>query len=80
MQQPRDAVEPLAQRIRRDNEQQRSQHRALRDTTGEADILRQRTVQPRLRRAPLQKARDPHHQMPFHAVGQKPLDNAAVIN
>ncbi|KAG8340987.1 hypothetical protein TRVL_08187 [Trypanosoma vivax] len=45
----RDAVEPLAQRIHLDDERQRSQHRALRDTAGEADILRQRVVHPRLR-------------------------------
>ncbi|KAG8342809.1 hypothetical protein TRVL_06357 [Trypanosoma vivax] len=44
MLQPRDAVEQLAQRIHRDNEQQRSHHRAMRDTTGEADILRRRLV------------------------------------
>ncbi|KAH8607313.1 hypothetical protein ERJ75_001466700 [Trypanosoma vivax] len=70
MLQPRDAIEPLAQRIHRDNERQRSQHRALRDATGEADILRQCAVHPRLRRALLQKARDPRHQMPPNAKGQ----------
>ncbi|KAH8614457.1 hypothetical protein ERJ75_000626500 [Trypanosoma vivax] len=68
--QPRDALETLAQRIHRDNEQRRSQHRPLRDTTREADILQQYVVHPHLRRASLQKQSDPRHQMLLHGKGQ----------
>ncbi|KAH8620070.1 hypothetical protein ERJ75_000101000 [Trypanosoma vivax] len=77
---PRDAVQPPAKRARRDNERQRSQHRALRDATREADIFRQRVVHPPLRRGLLQKTRDPRHQMPPSAKWQKPIRSAAVFN
>ncbi|KAG8343362.1 hypothetical protein TRVL_05815 [Trypanosoma vivax] len=57
MLQPRDAVESLAQKISRDNEQQRSQHRPLRGAACEADILRHHIVHLHLRRAPAEGPR-----------------------
>ncbi|KAG8340618.1 hypothetical protein TRVL_08553 [Trypanosoma vivax] len=39
-------------------------HQVLRNTTGEADIIRQHVVLPHMRDALLQKDREPRHQMP----------------
>ncbi|CCD20284.1 hypothetical protein, conserved in T. vivax [Trypanosoma vivax Y486] len=64
----------------RDNEQHKSQNRALRGTAGEAGILRHHIVQPNLRLALLRKAQGPRHQVPLNAKGEKNLGSAAVTN